>query len=312
MSAAPRGNGMSGRAAGGPIGPGGPGAPGGPGGYPGGPMGARPMGMGGPMRGPMGPMPMGMPVQKAKDFKGTVRRLLGYLGPYRFQVGLVLLMAVLGTLFSIVGPKMLGQATTKLFEGLVAKFQQVPGAAIDFGYIANLLLILSLLYLISAAFNYLQQFVMAGVAQKTVYDMRQDVDEKLARLPLKFYDARTHGEILSRVTNDVDNIGNTLQQSATQLITSLVTIVGVIIMMLTISVWLTLIALVALPLSMLVAGGIASRSQKLFVGQQKALGELNGHVEEMYTGHKIVKAFGHEGDSVEKFNEINERLYNVG
>lgn len=270
-----------------------------------GPMGGH-MGGGGPFGG------MGMPVQKAKDFRGTVRRLVGYLRPYRLSLAVVLLTAILGTTFSIVGPKILGQATTKLFEGLIARYTGVPGAKIDFGYIANILLILAVLYIVSAAFTYLQQYIMAGVAQKTVYDMRRDVDDKLARLPLKFFDARTHGDILSRVTNDVDNISNTLQQSATQLITSLVTIVGVIVMMLTINGWLTLIALVTLPLSILVAGVVASQSQKFFAGQQKALGELNGHVEEMYTGHKIVKAFRHEDDSIHEFDTINERLYNVG
>lgn len=271
--------------------------------------------VGGPGRGPGGG-PMGgmltMPVQKAKDFKGTARRLLGYLRPYRMQLIIVLLAAVLSTLFSIVGPKIMGQATTKLFEGLIAKFQGVPGAAIDFGYISQILLILAGLYVISSLFSYLQQYLMAGVAQRTVYDMRRDVDDKLSRLPLKFFDARTHGEILSRVTNDVDNISNTLQQSATQLITSILTIIGAIVMMLTISFWLTLIALVTVPLSMIIAAFVAKRSQKLFMAQQKSLGELNGHVEEMYTGHKIVKVFGREQDSLEKFNVINARLYDAG
>ena len=267
----------------------------------------------GPMRGPMGGhMMMGMPVEKAKNFKGTLRRLLGYLRPHALQLSLVVLMAVLSTLFSVVGPKILGEAVTKLFEGLMAKFMRVPNARIDFDGIAQILMWLIGLYLISAAFAYLQQYVMAGVAQKTVYDMREDVNAKLARLPLKFYDAHTHGEILSRVTNDIDNISNTLQQSATQIITSLVTIVGTIIMMLTINFWLTMIAIVTLPISMIVAMVIASRSQKLFARQQKALGELNGHVEEMYTGHKIVKAFGHEDESVEQFGTINDRLYDAG
>ncbi|MEA2574500.1 MAG: ATP-binding cassette, subfamily multidrug efflux pump, partial [Chloroflexia bacterium] len=267
---------------------------------------ARPMG--GPMRGGM----MGMPVQKAKDFKGTAKRLLGYMRPYRLQLLIVLLTAVLSTLFTIVGPKIMGEATTKLFEGLIAKAQGVPGAAIDFAGIANILLILVVLYLISSAFSYLQQYVMAGVAQRTVYDMRRDVDNKLARLPLKFFDARTHGEILSRVTNDVDNISNTLQQSVTQLMTSVITILGVMIMMFTINVWMTLIAIVAVPLSLAIAAFIGTRSQKYFVNQQRTLGQLNGHVEEMYTGHKIVKVFGREEDSVRKFNEYNEKLYDVG
>ncbi|HEY0071002.1 MAG TPA: ABC transporter ATP-binding protein [Chloroflexia bacterium] len=272
-------------------------------------MGARPMG-GGPMRGPGGMM--GMPVQKAKDFRGTARRLLGYMRPYRLQLVIVLLTAVLSTLFNIVGPKIMGEATTRLFEGLIAKSQGIPGASIDFGAIANILLVLVVLYLISSAFSYLQQYVMAGVAQRTVYDMRRDVDNKLARLPLKFFDARTHGEILSRVTNDVDNISNTLQQSVTQLMTSVITILGVMIMMFTINVWMTLIALVAVPLSLAIAALIGVRSQKYFVNQQRTLGQLNGHVEEMYTGHKIVKVFGREEDSVRKFNEYNEKLNEVG
>ncbi|MDQ3927967.1 MAG: ABC transporter ATP-binding protein, partial [Chloroflexota bacterium] len=264
----------------------------------------------GPMRGPGGMM--GMPVQKAKDFKGTARRLIGYMRPYRPQLAIVLLTAALGTLFNIVGPKIMGEATTKLFEGLIARMQGVPGAQIDFGGIANILLILVVLYVISSAFSYLQQYVMAGVAQRTVYDMRRDVDQKLAHLPLKFYDARTHGEILSRVTNDVDNISNTLQQSVTQLMTSVITILGVLIMMFTISFWMTLIALVAVPLSLAFAGLIGTRSQKYFVSQQRTLGQLNGHIEEMYTGHRIVKVFGREEDSVRKFSQYNEQLYEVG
>jgi ATP-binding cassette subfamily B multidrug efflux pump len=283
----------------------------------------RPVGpQAGPMRGPMGGPgrgpgagPMGMltmPVQKPKDFKGTARRLLGYLRPYRVSLIVVLIAAVLSTLFSIVGPKIMGEATTKLFEGLIARYQGVPGATIDFGSIAQILMVLVGLFFISAIFSYVQQYLMAGVAQKTVYDMRRDVNDKLSRLPLRTFDARTHGEILSRVTNDVDNISTTLQQSATQLITSLLAIIGAIVMMLTINFWLTLIALVTVPLSMLIAGLVASRSQKLFVAQQKALGELNGHVEEMYTGHRIVKVFGREEDSLQKFDTINARLYDAG
>jgi ATP-binding cassette subfamily B protein len=225
---------------------------------------------------------------------------------------LVIALAILSTVFSVLGPKIMGEATTKLFEGLIAKMQGVPGAAMDFGFIGQILLILTGLYVISAVFGYLQQFVMAAVAQGTVYDMRRDVFQKLPRLPLKFFDARTHGEILSRVTNDVDNVSNTLQQGMVQLITSFVTIVGTIVMMLTISFWLTLIALVTLPLSVVITTMIAKRSQKFFAGQQKSLGQLNGHVEEMYTGHKIVKAFGHEEESVQHFDKVNGELYEVG
>ncbi|WP_460001757.1 ABC transporter ATP-binding protein [Paradesulfitobacterium aromaticivorans] len=255
---------------------------------------------------------MGMPGEKAKNFKGTLKRLLGYLKPRRFQLLVVFFMAILSTVFSIVSPKILGKATTKLFEGIMTKFRHVPGAQVDFQYIAQILLLLVGLYLVSAFFSYVQQFLMAGVAQKTVFDMRNDINNKLSRLPLKFFDSRTHGEILSRVTNDVDNIATTLQQSLTQLITSIVTIIGIVIMMLTISPLMTLIAMVTLPLSFLVTAKIAKRSQRYFVAQQKELGELNGHVEEMYGGHPIVKAFGHEDKSINKFNEINERLYHAG
>ncbi|MFM1651061.1 ABC transporter ATP-binding protein [Brevibacillus sp. B_LB10_24] len=255
---------------------------------------------------------MGMPVQKAKDFKGTLKRLMGYLKPRRVQLTVVFLAAVLSTVFSIASPKIMGKATTKLFEGVKLKWEGVPGAAIDFHYIMHILLILGGLYLASAMFGYIQQFVMAGVAQKTVYDLRKQVNDKLSRLPLKFFDSRPNGEILSRAVNDLDNISSTLQQSLTQLITSVVTLIGVIVMMLTISPLMTLIVFLTLPLSLAVTKAIASRSQSYFIGQQKALGELNGHVEEMYTGHKVVKAFGHETKSLETFNEINERLYQSG
>ncbi|MHB1654536.1 MAG: ABC transporter ATP-binding protein [Desulfitobacteriaceae bacterium] len=261
-------------------------------------------------RGPMGGM--GVPIIKAKNFKGTLKRLLGYLKPRHLRLLIVFFMAILSTAFSIASPKILGKATTKLFEGIMMILKHVPGAQVDFGYIEQILLLLIGFYLFSAFFSYLQQYIMAGVAQKTVFDMRNDVSNKLARLPLKFFDSRTHGDILSRVTNDIDNISTTLQQSLTQLITSIVSIIGIIIMMLTISPIMTLIALVTLPLSFLVTALIAKRSQKYFAAQQKELGLLNGHVEEMYTGHPIVKVFGRQGESVAKFNEINERLYNVG
>ncbi|MCK4259439.1 MAG: ABC transporter ATP-binding protein [Halanaerobiales bacterium] len=268
-------------------------------------MGGRPGG------GHMGPR-MGMPVEKAKDFKGTLKRLLVYLKPHKYQLIAVFLTAVLSTIFSIVSPKVMGKAITKLFEGVMMKLKGVSGASVDFEYILQILLILGGLYIISAFFSYIQQFIMVGVAQKTVFDMRKDINDKLSRLPLKFFDSRTHGEILSRVTNDVDTISNTLQQSITQLITSAITLIGIVIMMLTISPMLTLICILTLPLYIIVTKAVASRSQKYFAGQQKALGELNGHVEEMYTGHKIVKAFGYEGESIDKFNEINDKLYNAG
>lgn len=265
--------------------------------------------------GPMGGGPMGgmsMPGDKAKDFKGTFKRLLGYLKPKRITLFVVFLMAILSTVFSIVSPKIMGKATTRLFEGLMAMMNRVPGAGIDFDYINGILLLLVGLYLFSAFFAYIQQYLMAGVAQKIVYDMRQQVNDKLNRLPLKYFDNRTHGEILSRVTNDIDNISTTLQQSLTQIITSVVTLVGIIIMMLSISPWLTLICMVTLPLSGVVVKMVASRSQKHFMGQQKSLGELNGHVEEMYTGHQIIKAFNHEQKSLDEFEKINDRLYDSG
>ncbi len=266
---------------------------------------------GGPMgRGGWGAM--GMPVQKAKDFRGTALRLLGYFLPQKRLLMIVLVTAIIGTVFNIVGPKILGLATTKLFDGIVAKFQHRPGATVDFGYIATVLLILLGLYIISSIFIYIQQYVMAGVAQRTMYRLRREVDEKISRLPLKYFDSRTHGEIMSRAVNDMDNLSTTLQQSITQLITSVVTLLGVIVIMLLISPLLSLIVVLTLPLSLFVTVGIAKRSQNYFRKQQRALGELNGHVEEMYTGHKIVKAFGREGQSVAEFNERNEQLYNAG
>ena len=275
-----------------------------PGGMAGGPMG----------RGGWGAM--GRPVEKPKDFKGTLKRFLVYFVPQKYRLLVVLGAAILGTTFNIVGPKILGLATTKLFEGLIAKYQAFqrhqPAPGIDFKYIATVLLILLGLYIISAIFMYVQQYVMAGVAQRMVYRLRREVEEKLSRLPLKFFDARPRGEILSRAVNDMDNISTTLQQSLTQLITSVVTLVGVIVLMLTISPLLSLVTVLTLPLSLLITMGLAKRSQNYFRRQQRPLGILNGHVEEMYTGHKIVKAFGHEGKSVAEFTELNENLYNAG
>ena len=271
-------------------------------------------GFGGRDGGPMGSL--GKPVEKAKDFKGTLFRLLRYLKPQRTKFIAVFIFAILSTIFSIVGPKVMGKAITKIGEGFAAKMMaikmQQPIPTMDFTYIGQIVLILLGLYLISAAFSYSQQYIMAGVAQKTVYNMRKEVDEKLSRLPLKFFDARTHGEILSRVTNDVDNISTTLQQSLTQLITSIATIIGVVVMMLSISPLLTLIVILTLPLYIVVTMNVAKLSQKHFAAQQRSLGELNGHVEEMYTGHRIVKAFGHEEESIETFNAINTKLYTAG
>lgn len=265
---------------------------------------SRPSRGGSPFGGhPHGP---GMPAEKAKDFKGTFRRLSRYLRPHLGKLLTVLAAAILSTVFSIVSPKILGEATTILFKGLMAK------TAIDFEAIMQIMLWLAGLYLFSSLFAYLQQYVMAGVAQRTVYDLRKEVSEKLNRLPLKYFDGRTHGEILSRVTNDMDNISSTLQQSLTQLITSVVTLVGVTVMMLSISPLMTLVVFLTLPLSVIVTMTVAKRSQKQFAAQQKYLGQLNGHVEEMYTGHKVVKAFGRERQSIEEFDEVNDKLYNAG
>lgn len=273
-------------------------------------------------RGPMGGAwgAMGRPVEKPKDLKGTARRLLGYFMPQKFLLVVVLVAAIIGTVFNIVGPKILGLATTRLFDGLIAKlrfqaFPHPPSASapgIDFGYIGTVLLILLGLYIISSIFIYVQQYIMAGVAQRTMYRLRREVDEKISRLPLKYFDSRTHGEIMSRAVNDMDNLSTTLQQSITQVISSSVTLLGVIVLMLTISPLLSLIVLLTLPLSLFVTMGIAKRSQNYFRRQQRALGELNGHVEEMYVGHKIVKAFGREAQSVAEFAERNERLYEAG
>ncbi len=275
----------------------------------------------GPFRGsgfrPAGPRshgdgpPMVMPFEKARDFKGTLKRLAGYLRPRKYQVLAVFILAAFSTIFSILSPKIMGKATTRLFEGMMLKLNNVPGAGIDFQYILNIVQLLAALYLLSACFGYAQQYIMAGVAQKTVYDLRRNVDAKISHLPLKFYDSHTHGEILSRVTNDIDNIGSTLQQSLTQLITAVVFLAGIIIMMLTISPVMTLICGVTIPLSLMGTKAIVSRSQRYFKEQWKELGILNGHVEEMYTGHQIVKAFGYERQSVSQFEEINERLYQM-
>jgi ATP-binding cassette subfamily B protein len=261
-------------------------------------------------RGPMSGM--GMPVEKARDFRKTLQRLLRYLKPYYLPLLFVFFMAVLSILFSVLSPKILGMATTKLFEGSMAIIKQVPGARIDFSYVGQIILLLGGLYIFSALFNYLTQYIMVSVAQKTVFDMRNDLNDKLARLPLKFYDSQTLGDILSRVTNDIDNISTSLQQSIIQLITSLVSIIGIIIMMLTISPVMTLIALVTLPLLLFVTAFIAKRSQKYFTAQQNELGLLNGHVEEIYTGHQIIKVFGRQEQAIAKFNDINERLFAAG
>ena len=257
-------------------------------------------------RGPMGGL--GIPVQKAKDFKGTLRRLTGYLAPHRPALIVVVVAGVIATVFSVVGPKMMGLVTTRIFEGYLARAMGAT-TGIDFGYLGNMLTTLLVLYVVSGLFLYLQQYLMSGVAQKTVSALREDVEAKFSRLPLRFFDSKSHGEILSRAVNDLDNISSTLQQNLTQLITSLLTVIGIIIMMLTISWILTIVVVLTLPLSVAIVAAIAKRSQEYFVRQQKALGELNGHVAEMYSGHAIVTAYGHEGRSVATFDDLNEKCY---
>ena len=264
------------------------------------------------MAGPMGHGPHAGN-QKAKDFKGTLVRLSKYLKPYRVSLVVVAIAAITSVIFSIISPKIMAKITDELIRPILELVGGNPTPSpIDFSYIWNIVVILIGLYVLSAAFSYLQQFIMAGVSQKVVYDLRRDIDEKLARLPLKFFDSHTHGELLSRFTNDVDNISATLQQSITQVITSVTTVVGVLIMMLTISPLLTLISIIVIPLSGILMMMVVKRSQKYFIGQQKKLGELNGHIEEMYTGHNVVKAFGHEKKAIDEFDEVNEGLYDVG
>lgn len=250
--------------------------------------------------------------EKPKDFKGTFRRLLGYLKPRRTGLMVVFVAAVLGTAFNVLGPAVMGSTITVLFDGAYAKLQGIAGAAIDFPKVGKLLLLLAGLYVFASVFQFIQQYIMAAVAQRTVYDLREDVFEKVNHLPLAYFDGRSHGDILSRVTNDIDTIASTLQQSMTQFITSIVTIVGIIIMMLWISPLLTVIAVISIPLSIFVIMPLLKRSQKYFSDQQRTLGNLNGHIEEMYTGHQVVKAFGQEGQSIDEFIEVNDELYHAG
>jgi ATP-binding cassette, subfamily B, multidrug efflux pump len=258
-----------------------------------------------------GPGGFGMPTEKAKDFKGTLRRLSSYLKPHQAAILGVFGMAILSTVFSVAGPKILGQSITILADGIAARARGLSGAGIDYGKVGSILLVLLGLYLVSAAFSYATQLVMARVSQQTVYSFRKAIDQKLARLPLRYFDGRTHGEILSRVTNDVDVIANTLQQSLVQMITAVVTLIGSVAMMFTISWQLSLVAIGTLPFYVLVTTIITKRSQRYYKAQQRFLGELNGHVEEMYSGHPVVKAFGYEKQSVQHFDEVNGRLYGV-
>ncbi len=324
--------------------PGGNGRAPGPGGIPGaggppaaGGAGRPPMRRGGFGGGPPG-MGMMMPAEKSKDFRGSFRRLLGELRPERRQIVLVMLLAIVSVTFAVVGPKILGNATDILFQGVIGKqipagvsadqavaglrargqdqaadmlasMNVTPGAGVDFSALGNILLVLIGIYLLSSVFSWAQAYIMAGATQRTVYRLRRQVDEKLARLPLRYFDSHPRGDILSRVTNDIDNISQTLQQSLTQLITSLFTIIGVLIMMFWISPLLAVIALLTIPLSIVLTMLIAKRSQTQFAAQWQSTGALNGHVEEMHTGHNIVKVFGHRDEALATFDRENERLF---
>lgn len=279
-----------------------------------------------------------MPGEKAKNFKGSLKRLVSYLRPHRLATIAVVLLAIASVTFTIIGPKILGRAMNLLFEGIIGKqfppgvslgqvegllrasgrgqmadmlsrMNIVPGKGVDFAAIRNVLATMVAVYLLSALFGWAQHFIMAGVTQGTVYSLRREVDAKLARLPLKYYDDNTRGEILSRVTNDIDNIASTLQQSMTQLITAAITVVGVLIMMFSISPALAGLALATLPLSLVVTVGIAGRSQKQFAEQWESTGKLNGHIEEMYTGHTVVKVFNGQREALEAFDNENNRLF---
>ena len=261
---------------------------------------------GAPHRGPMGHGGM-RGGEKAKDFKGTIGKLLSYMGRYKIGLFFVLLFAAGSTVFNIFGPKILGNATTELFNGLVAKINGTGG--IDFGRIAQILLFLLGMYLIAAVFSSIQGWIMSGIAQKMAYRMRRDISEKINRMPMKYFESRTVGEVLSRITNDVDTMGQSLNQSVTQLITSVTMIIGVFIMMLTISPLMTLIAVIILPVSMLLISVVVKHSQKYFKAQQEYLGHINGQVEECYSGHNVIRAFNQEETVKAKFDETNRILF---
>jgi ATP-binding cassette subfamily B multidrug efflux pump len=259
------------------------------------------------MGGRHGPMAM-MKGEKARDFKGTMRKLLQYLGAYKIGILIVILFAVASTAFSIVGPKLLGNATTKLFEGVMGEIAG-SGAGIDFGYIGQILLLTLALYLGSSLFGLIQGWIMSHIAMDITYRFRKDIADKINRMPFKYFDNTSQGEVLSRITNDVDTVSQTLNQSLTQIITSVVTVIGVLIMMLTISWLMTLVALLVVPLSMGVIALVVSQSQKYFKQQQDYLGHINGHVEEMFGGHLVMKAFNGEAESVERFDGLNDTLF---
>ena len=249
----------------------------------------------------------GMPGDKAKDFKGTLKKLVRYMSAFKVHMIFVAIFAVCGTIFNIAGPKILGKATTEIFNGLVSKVS--GGSGMDFGKIGQILLMTLSLYLISALCSFIQGLIMTGVSQKTTYRLRKEISEKINRMPMNYFDTKPVGEILSRVTNDVDTLGQSLNQSATQLITSVTTIIGVLVMMLSISPLMTLVAILILPISVMLLYFVMKHSQRYFRGQQEYLGNVNGQVEEIYSGHNIIKAFNKEEDVIREFNATNDKLY---
>ncbi|MEG2087847.1 MAG: ABC transporter ATP-binding protein, partial [Angelakisella sp.] len=251
--------------------------------------------------------PPGMMVEKPKDFKGTIKKLLRYIGSYHVGLVFVLLFAVLGTVFTIVGPKVLSLATTEIFDGMIAKFAGLGG--VNFGKIGQILLILLGLYLISAVFSFIQGWLMNGISQRLCFQLRAEISEKIHRMPMKYFESRTVGEVLSRITNDVDALGQNLGQSVTSLITAVTTLLGVLIMMLSISPLMTLISLVILPISGILIGLVVKKSQKYFVAQQVHLGNINGQVEEVYSGQSVVKAFNREAAATKEFDGENQNLF---
>lgn len=256
------------------------------------------------MKGPHGGMRGGA---KAKDFKGSLKKLVKYMSVYKAQMLFVAVFAVCGTVFNIVGPKILGKATTEIFNGLVSKVS--GGSGMDFGKIGQILLITLGLYVVSALCSFIQGMIMTGISQKTTYRLRKDITEKVNRMPMDYFDTKPVGEVLSRVTNDVDTLGQSLNQSATQLITSVTTLIGVLVMMLSISPLMTVVALLILPISVGLISFVMKHSQKYFSGQQEYLGNVNGQVEEVYSGHNVIKAFNKEDDVIREFDRTNDKLY---
>jgi ATP-binding cassette subfamily B multidrug efflux pump len=266
-------------------------------------MGGRrgPMGFGGPMRGMM-------KGEKPRDFKGTMKRLIQYLSAYKVAIVIVMVFAIASTILNILGPKILGQATTKLFEGVMGQIAG-SGVGIDFDYIGGIILTMVALYLVATLFSLIQGWIMSQVSTNITYRFRRDISQKINRMPLRYFDGTNHGEVLSRITNDVDTVNQTLSQSLTQIITSITSVIGVLVMMLSISWLMTLVALVIVPLSLVFISVVVKQSQKYFKQQQDYLGHINGHVEEMYGGHVVMKAFNGEAKSVETFDGINKTLF---